>query len=127
MRGGTLQEGPSTEPTQRSRSLEVHGRADSPESVQRLLLSAHAATEDVPGTFSYMSAVNARLRSPIDKSYHDKKKRDFKGHPAQFKKATIALARHRHRIIYRILVNDEVYDPSRLAASTVERARKATV
>jgi transposase len=81
--------------------------------VNRFLASAH-----------YMSAVNSRLRSRIDRSYHDKKRQDFKGHPAEFKKATIALARHRHRVIYRILVKGEVYDPSRLAASTIERARK---
>lgn len=82
--------------------------------VNRFLASAH-----------YMSAVNSRLRSSIDRSYHDKKRADFKGHPAEFKKATIALARQRHKVIYRILVLGEVYDASRLAASTVERARKS--
>lgn len=81
--------------------------------VNRFLASAH-----------YMSAVNACSRSPIDKSYHDKKRKDFKGHPAEFKKATIALARQRHKVIYRILAMGEVYDSSRLAASTVNRARK---
>ena len=73
---------------------------------------------------NYMSAVNASTRSPIDRSYHEKKRKDFKGHPAEFKKATIALARQRHKVIYRILVMGEVYDASRLAASTVSRARK---
>ena len=82
--------------------------------VNRFLASAH-----------YMSAVNSRLRSPIDRSYHDKKRADFKGHPAEFKKATIALARQRHKVIYRILALGEVYDASRLAASTVKRARMA--
>jgi transposase len=82
--------------------------------VNRFLASAH-----------YMSAVNASLRSPIDRSYHDKKRKDFKGHPAEFKKATIALARQRHKVIYRILAIGEVYDSSRLAASTVERGRKS--
>ncbi len=81
--------------------------------VNRFLASAH-----------YMSAVNACNRSPIDKSYHDKKRKDFKGHPAEFKKATIALARQRHKVIYRILAMGEVYDASRLAFSTVSRIRK---
>lgn len=74
-------------------------------------------------TLHYMSAVASLGVSAIDREYYDKKRRDFQGHEAAHTKAIIALARQRHRVIYRIL-HGESYNPLRLAHSTLARARR---
>lgn len=69
----------------------------------------------------FCSAVAATKDSAIDRAYYDKKRRDFKGHPAAHKKAAIALARMRFKTMYRIMVDGTEYDLNKLVGSTLER------
>ena len=65
----------------------------------------------------YLSSRASLKSNPACRAYYDKKKQDFAGHPVPHIKATLALSRQRHKIIYKILTTDEVYDPSRLGGT----------
>lgn len=74
---------------------------------------------------TYFTSAVASLRvSPIDRAYYDKKKLDFRGHKAAHTKAVIALARQRHKVIYKVLCGHD-YDEVQLARSTLDRQRRA--
>lgn len=69
----------------------------------------------------YISAISATRTSSIDRAYYDKKRQDFKGHPAEHVKATLALARQRTKLIYKLLTTEARYDKEVLIRSHLER------
>ena len=69
----------------------------------------------------YRSAVVARTYSAIDKAYYLKKVKGYQGHPKAHVAAFIALARQRHKVIYKILTQGARYDKEVLIASHLER------
>lgn len=69
----------------------------------------------------YLSATAARPVSAIDKAYYDKKLKDFAGHPRPHVKATLALARQRHKMIFKLLTTEQRYDKEVLIRSHLER------
>ena len=69
----------------------------------------------------FMSAMASIRVSAIDRAYYDKKRRDYEGHPAAHKKAVLALARQRSKVIYRLLTTSERYDLNKLVASKLQR------
>lgn len=71
----------------------------------------------------FNSAVASLEVSAMDRNYYDKKRRDFQGHDAAHKKATIALARQRFKTMYRIMIEGVDYDLNKLVKSTMERSR----
>jgi hypothetical protein len=70
---------------------------------------------------NYLSAVSAIQASAIDAAYHRKQKARHQGHPKPHVKATIALARQRFKVKYKLMTTDAVYDKETLIASHLER------
>ena len=75
----------------------------------------------------YLSAVASLKASAIDRAYYEKKKRGYEGHPKPHTAATIALARQRVKVMYKILVEGERYDKEKLIARYLERERRREV
>ena len=69
----------------------------------------------------FLSAVGALKDSAFDRAYYDKKRDDYQGHPKPHTAATLALARQRHKVIYKLMTTDARYDKEKLIASHFER------
>lgn len=69
----------------------------------------------------YRSAVVAKRYSAIDGAYYEKKLKGYAGHPKPHVAAFIALARQRHKVIYKILAQGARYDKEALIASHLKR------
>lgn len=69
----------------------------------------------------YMSSVAAIKCSAIDNAYYQKKLRDYSGHPKPHVAAFIALARQRHKVIFKLMTTDARYDKETLIARHLER------
>jgi transposase len=72
-------------------------------------------------TALYTSAVAAVQCSAIDRAYYQKKLRDYAGHPKPHVAAFIALARQRHKLIYKLMTTDTRFDKEILVASHLDR------
>lgn len=73
----------------------------------------------------YTSAVVAVKNSAIDRAYHQKKLRDYAGHPKPHVAAFIALARQRHKLIYKLMTTEVRYDKEVLIGSHLARLEQA--
>ncbi len=69
----------------------------------------------------YMSSVAAIKCSAVDNAYYQKKLRDYSGHPKPHVAAFIALARQRHKVIFKLMTTDARYDKETLIARHLER------
>jgi transposase len=69
----------------------------------------------------YTSSVVAIKHSSVDRTYYQKKLRDYAGHPKPHVAAFIALSRQRHKVIYKLMTTDARYDKEILVASHLER------
>jgi len=69
----------------------------------------------------YQSGVSAIKCSAVDKAYYQKKLRDYSGHPKPHVAAFLALARQRHKVIFKLMTTDARYDKEKLIASHLER------
>ncbi len=69
----------------------------------------------------YLSAIAAIRVSALDRTYYEKKLRDYAGHPKPHVAAALALARQRLKLMYRIIVLGERYDKEKLIARHLER------
>lgn len=72
---------------------------------------------------NYLSAVASIQASSIDATYHRKQKTRQQGHPKPHVKATIALARQRFKVKYKLMTTDAIYDKETLISSHLERRR----
>jgi len=72
-------------------------------------------------TALYRSSVVAIGCSAIDKAYYTKKVHDYSGHPKPHVAALIALARQRHKVIFKLLTTDARYDKEILIGSHLDR------
>jgi len=75
----------------------------------------------------YTGAVAAIQYSAIDRAYYQKKLRDYAGHPKPHVAAFIALARQRHKLIYKLMTTDARYDKEILVASHLDRIEQSRV
>ena len=73
----------------------------------------------------YTSAVVAVKNSAIDRAYHQKKLRDYAGHPKPHVAAFIALARQRHKLVYKLMTTETRYDKEILIATHLARLEQA--
>ncbi len=73
----------------------------------------------------YMSSVAAIKCSAVDNAYYQKKLRDYAGHPKSHVAAFIALARQRHKVIFKLMTTDARYDKETLIARHLERMEEA--
>ena len=73
---------------------------------------------------NYLSATAARTVSAIDDAYYRKQYERHQGHPKPHVKATIALARQRFKVKYKLMTTDARYDKEILIASHLERQRR---
>lgn len=73
----------------------------------------------------FMSAIRSLSCSALDRAYYDKKRRDYLGHPKPHTAATLALARQRLKVMYKIMVGDARYDKETLIASHIARQQEA--
>lgn len=69
----------------------------------------------------YQSGVSAIKCSAVDKAYYQKKLRDYSGHPKPHVAAFLALARQRHKVIFKLMTTDARYDKETLIARHLER------
>jgi len=72
----------------------------------------------------FLSAVRALAESALDRAYYDKKRADYQGHPKPHTAAVLALARQRHKVIYKLMTTDARYDKERLISSHLKRQRE---
>lgn len=73
----------------------------------------------------YMSAIASLRRSALDHAYYRKQRASHRGHPKEHVVATLALARQRIKVMYKLLTTDAVYDREILIARHLERERRA--
>jgi len=73
----------------------------------------------------FLSALASVKDSAIDRAYYERKRRDFEGHPKPHVKATLALARQRSKVIYKLLTTEARYDKETLISSHFERRKAA--
>jgi len=73
----------------------------------------------------YTSAVVAVKNSAIDRAYYQKKLRDYAGHPKPHVAAFIALARQRHKVVYKLMTTEARYDKEILIATHLARLEHA--
>ena len=59
------------------------------------------------------------------RTYYERKRKDFEGHPKPHVKATLALARQRSKVIYKLLTTEACYDKETLICSHLERRKAA--
>lgn len=69
----------------------------------------------------YTSSVVAIKNSAVDRTYYQKKLRDYAGHPKPHVAAFIALSRQRHKLIHKLMTTDARYDKETLIARHLER------
>lgn len=69
----------------------------------------------------YTSAVVAIKNSAVDRAYYQKKLRDYAGHPKPHVAALIALARQRHKLVYKLMTTEARYDKEILIATHLAR------
>ena len=69
----------------------------------------------------YESSVASVKHSAINQAYYKKKLKDYAGHPKPTVAALIALSRQRHRLIYKLMTTEAVYDSEILVARHLER------
>jgi len=69
----------------------------------------------------YKGALASLRVSEIDQAYFQRKRLDYAGHPSPHIAALLALARQRHKLLYRLFHSGELYDPERVKQSTRER------
>ena len=69
----------------------------------------------------YTSSVVAIKNSAVDRTYYQKKLRDYAGHPKPHVAAFIALSRQRHKLIHKLMTTDARYDKEILIARHLER------
>lgn len=72
-------------------------------------------------TALYRSSVVAIGCSAIDRAYYTKKVHDYSGHPKPHVAALIALARQRHKVIFKLLTTHARYDKEILIGSHLNR------
>lgn len=72
----------------------------------------------------FMSAIRSLSCSALDRAYYDKKRKDYLGHPKPHTAATLALARQRHKVMYKIMVGDARYDKETLISSHIARQQE---
>lgn len=96
------------------RSARMHGRSRLARGVNKYL--SHAL---------FMSSVAATRHSAIDRMYYDKKRQDYAGHPRPHTAATIALARQRLKVMYKLMTTDAVYDKEVILRHQLERQQRA--
>lgn len=75
----------------------------------------------------YTSSVAAVKSSAINRAYYQKKLRDYAGHPKPHVAAFLALARQRHKLIYKLMTTDARYDKEILVASHLDRLEQDRV
>lgn len=75
----------------------------------------------------YTGAVAAVQHSAIDRAYYQKKLRDYAGHPKPHVAAFLALARQRHKLIYKLMTTDARYDKETLVASHLDRIEQTRI
>lgn len=73
----------------------------------------------------YMSAIASLKHGALDRAYYDKQRRQHKGHPKEHVTATIALARQRHKLMYKLMKTEAKYDPDILLRSHLARIEPA--
>ena len=73
----------------------------------------------------FMSAVASLKRSALDRAYYDKQRRQHRGHPKEHVTATIALARQRHKLMYKLMRTEAEYDKETLLRSHLTRLEAA--
>ena len=73
----------------------------------------------------FLSALASIKDSAIDRAYYQRKRRDFEGHPKPHVKATLALARQRSKVIYKLLTTEACYDKETLISAHFERRQAA--
>jgi transposase len=73
----------------------------------------------------FLSSVQAIQWSALDRAFYDKKRADYSHHPRPHTAATIALARQRHKVIYKIMTTDARYDKETLIAAHLNRQKSA--
>jgi len=73
----------------------------------------------------YQSGVSAIKCSAVDKAYYQKKLRDYSGHPKPHVAAFLALARQRHKVIFKLMTTEARYDKETLIARHLERMEEA--
>jgi transposase len=69
----------------------------------------------------YTSSVVAIGHSSVDRTYYQKKLRDYAGHPKPHVAAFIALSRQRHKLVYKLITTDARYSKETLIASHLAR------
>ena len=73
----------------------------------------------------YTSSVVAIKNSALDRTYYQKKLRDYAGHPKPHVAAFIALSRQRHKLVYKLMTTDARYDTEILVARHLERIEQS--
>ena len=71
----------------------------------------------------FKGAMASLRTSDMDRRYYQRKRADYAGHPFPHIAAVLALARQRHKLVYRLFHTGENYDPERLQKSTERRQR----
>lgn len=69
----------------------------------------------------YASGVSAVKHSAINRAYYTKKLRDYAGHPKPTVAAYLALARQRHKVVYKLMTTQARYDNETLVARHLTR------
>lgn len=72
----------------------------------------------------YLSAQSAATHNPIDKAFFTKQKQSHVGHPVPHIVATIALARQRMKVMYKLLTTSARYDHKRLTGDHLARMER---
>lgn len=72
----------------------------------------------------FMSALASTRSSSLDRAYYEKQRRQHCGHPKEHVVATIALARQRHKLMYKLMKTDAEYDKEILIRSHLARQER---
>jgi transposase len=73
----------------------------------------------------FMSSVKSIQYSSLDRAYYEKKRADYQGHPKPHTAAVLALARQRHKVLYKLMTTDATYDKEKLISSHLARMHDA--
>lgn len=73
----------------------------------------------------YLSAIAARRHSSLDRAYYARQVERHAGHPVPYIVATLALARQRMKMLYKLLTTEAEYDKEVLIRSHLERRERA--
>lgn len=73
----------------------------------------------------YLSATASRRVSALDRRYYDQQHQRHQGHPATHVVATLALARQRIKVMYKLMTTPARYDKEILIRSHLDRHRRA--